>query len=116
MISFAIGALVLALFRIAPSTLWTWGALVLIVGCCTGGAQFALTSLVASAYPSTILATATGWASGIARVGGVVSPLAGGALIGAGVHPTILSMLALPALICSAAMILLSRTPAAAAT
>ena len=110
-VGFGVGALVLALFLVVPSAFWTWGALLLVIGCCAGGAQFALASLAAALYPSTILATGTGWASAVARIGAVASPLAGGALLAAGVAPTqVFAILAIPALICAFTMILLLRT------
>jgi AAHS family 4-hydroxybenzoate transporter-like MFS transporter len=68
-------------------------------------------------YPSSILATGSGWASAIARIGAFIGPLVGGALIAAGVNPTrVIAGLAGPALICAFAMLALrtARQPIAA--
>jgi MFS transporter, AAHS family, 4-hydroxybenzoate transporter len=107
---FAINTVALLLFLVVPSGFLSWGALLLLIGACTGGSQFAIVSLAASLYPSSILATGSGWASAIARIGAVTSPLVGGALIAAGVAPTqVIAGLAAPAVICIISMLALSR-------
>jgi AAHS family 4-hydroxybenzoate transporter-like MFS transporter len=107
---FAVNAVALLLFLVVPSGFLSWGALLLLIGACTGGSQFAIVSLAASLYPSSILATGSGWASAIARIGAVASPLVGGALIAAGVAPTqVIAGLAAPAVICVISMLALSR-------
>jgi MFS transporter, AAHS family, 4-hydroxybenzoate transporter len=107
---FAVNAVALLLFLVVPSGFLSWGALLLLIGACTGGSQFAIVSLAASLYPSSILATGSGWASAIARIGAVTSPLVGGALIAAGVAPTqVIAGLAAPAVICIISMLALSR-------
>jgi MFS transporter, AAHS family, 4-hydroxybenzoate transporter len=107
---FAINAVALMLFLVVPSGFLSWGALLLLIGACTGGSQFAVVSLAASLYPSSILATGSGWASAVARIGAVASPLVGGALIAAGVAPTqVIAGLAGPAVICVISMLALSR-------
>jgi AAHS family 4-hydroxybenzoate transporter-like MFS transporter len=109
-IGFAVNALSLLLFLVVPSGFLSWGALLLLVGACTGGSQFAIVSLAASLYPSSILATGSGWASAMARIGAAASPLVGGALIGAGVAPTrVIAGLAGPAVVCVISMLALSR-------
>jgi AAHS family 4-hydroxybenzoate transporter-like MFS transporter len=107
---FAVNAVALLLFLVVPSGFLSWGALLLLIGAGTGGSQFAIVSLAASLYPSSILATGSGWASAIARIGAVASPLVGAALIGAGVVPTqVIAGLAAPAVICLISMLALSR-------
>jgi AAHS family 4-hydroxybenzoate transporter-like MFS transporter len=107
---FAVNAVALLLFLVVPSGFLSWGALLLMIGACTGGSQFAIVSLAASLYPSSILATGSGWASAIARIGAVTSPLIGGALIAAGVAPTqVIAGLAAPAVICIISMLGLAR-------
>ena len=105
-----VNAIALSLFLVVPSGFLSWGALLLVVGACTGGTQFAIVSLAAGLYPSNILATGAGWASAIARIGAFLSPLVGGALIAAGVNPIhVIAGLAGPALICSISMLGLKR-------
>jgi AAHS family 4-hydroxybenzoate transporter-like MFS transporter len=113
--AFLVSATTLLLFVVVPSGLVSWGALLLLIGACTGGSQFAIVSLAASLYPSSILATGSGWASAVARIGAFASPLVGGALIAAAVAPTqIMAGLAVPAAVCIIAMLGLSwvRRPA----
>jgi AAHS family 4-hydroxybenzoate transporter-like MFS transporter len=108
--AFAVNAAALLLFLIVPSGFLSWGALLLLVGACTGGSIFAIVSLAVSLYPSSILATGSGWASAIARVGAFASPLVGGALIAAGVAPTyVIAGLAVPAAIFVISMLGLQR-------
>lgn len=108
--SFALSAIVLLGFQVVPSGFWSWGALLLLVGACFGGAQFAIPTLAAAYYPAPILATGTGWASAIARVGAFAAPLTGGALLALELDPSqVLSLLAFPALVAGAAMLALHR-------
>jgi MFS transporter, AAHS family, 4-hydroxybenzoate transporter len=105
-----LNAVALGLFLVVPSGFFSWGALLLVIGACTGGMQFAIISLAAGLYPSSILATGSGWASAVARIGAFVSPLVGGALIAAGVNPTlVIAGLAGPALICAFSMLALRK-------
>jgi AAHS family 4-hydroxybenzoate transporter-like MFS transporter len=109
-VGFAINAVSLLLFLVVPSGFFSWGALLLVIGACTGGAQFAIVSLAAALYPSNILATGSGWASAVARIGAFASPLVGGALIAAGVAPTqVIAGLAVPAVVCVISMLAMSR-------
>lgn len=108
--AFAVSAVVLLGFQVVPAGFWSWGALLLLAGACFGGAQFAIPTLAPAYYPVPILATGTGWASAIARVGAFAAPLAGGALLAMKLPPDqVLSLLALPALVAGAAMFALSR-------
>ncbi len=114
-IGFAINAVALLLFLVVPSGFLSWGALLLLVGACTGGSQFAIVTLAAALYPSSILATGSGWASAVARIGAFASPLIGGALIKAGVAPAqVIAGLSAPAVVCVIAMLGLSRVRRAA--
>jgi AAHS family benzoate transporter-like MFS transporter len=49
-----------------------------------------ITASVANAYPVEIRATALGWSTGTGRLGAIVSPWLGGAMLAAGVDPTML--------------------------
>ena len=109
-VGFAINAVALLLFLAVPSGFFSWGALLLLIGACTGGSQFAIVSLAAGLYPSNILATGSGWASAVARIGAFASPLVGGALIAAGVAPTrVIAGLAVPAAVGVISMLAMSR-------
>jgi len=110
-VGFLLSAAALLLFLVAPSGFWSWGAILLVIGACIAGAQFALPSLGARYYPAAILSTGTGWGSAAARVGAFVAPLLGGALMARGMStPDLLSLLAVPALVAAVAMVGLART------
>ncbi len=108
--SFLLSAAVLIAFQVVAPGFWTWGVLLLLVGACFGGAQFAIPTLTAAYYPAAILATGSGWASAIARAGAFVAPLTGGALLAQGMATSqVLSLLALPALIAAVSLFVLAR-------
>jgi MFS transporter, AAHS family, 4-hydroxybenzoate transporter len=110
LVGFLVSTTALLLFLVAPSGFWTWGALLMVIGACTGGAQFALPSLGTRYYPAAILATGTGWGSAAARVGAFVAPLLGGALMAGGMTTqNLLTLLALPALVAAVAMVGLAK-------
>lgn len=50
-------------------------------GFCIVGGQIAANALAATYYPTAVRATGVGWALGIGRVGSIVGPLVGGALL-----------------------------------
>jgi len=50
-------------------------------GFCIVGGQIAANALAAGYYPTSVRATGVGWALGIGRVGAIVGPLIGGALL-----------------------------------
>ena len=76
----------------------------------TMGAQNAVSAVVASSYPTAILATAIGWALGVGRIGQITAPLAGGMLqsLHWGVSH-LLYLYALPGLVAAAAAFLIAR-------
>jgi MFS transporter, AAHS family, 4-hydroxybenzoate transporter len=50
-------------------------------GFCMVGGQIAANALAATFYPTSIRATGVGWALGIGRIGSIIGPLVGGALL-----------------------------------
>lgn len=52
-------------------------------GFCIVGGQIAANALAAGFYPTSVRATGVGWALGIGRVGSIIGPLVGGALLAA---------------------------------
>jgi MFS transporter, AAHS family, 4-hydroxybenzoate transporter len=54
---------------------------IFVAGFCMVGGQTAANALAATYYPTSIRATGVGWALGIGRVGSIVGPLVGGALL-----------------------------------
>jgi AAHS family 4-hydroxybenzoate transporter-like MFS transporter len=75
------------------------------------GAQIGCNALAASIYPTAIRATGVGWALGVGRIGAIVGPLVGGALLAQQWSPqNIILMSVGPALIASAAVFILGAT------
>jgi MFS transporter, AAHS family, 4-hydroxybenzoate transporter len=54
---------------------------IFVAGFCMVGGQIAANALAATFYPTSIRATGVGWALGIGRVGSIIGPLVGGALL-----------------------------------
>jgi MFS family permease len=48
------------------------------------GAQIGCNALAAAVYPTAVRATGVGWALGVGRLGAIIGPLVGGALLGIG--------------------------------
>jgi AAHS family 4-hydroxybenzoate transporter-like MFS transporter len=57
------------------------GIAIFVAGFCVAGGQIASNALTAAFYPTSVRATGVGWALGIGRVGSIVGPLVGGALL-----------------------------------
>ena len=60
----------------------TMVAAVGVAGFCTLGAQFGNNAAAGLIYPTAFRSSGVGWALGVARVGSIMGPLAGGVLIG----------------------------------
>ena len=54
---------------------------IFVAGFCMVGGQIAANALAAAFYPTSIRATGVGWALGIGRIGSIIGPLVGGALM-----------------------------------
>jgi MFS transporter, AAHS family, 4-hydroxybenzoate transporter len=71
-------------------------------GFCIVGGQIAANALAATFYPTSVRATGVGWALGIGRVGSIVGPLVGGALLIAKWSPGSVFIAAAGAALCAA--------------
>ncbi|WP_316191056.1 MULTISPECIES: MFS transporter [unclassified Bradyrhizobium] len=79
-------------------------------GFCIVGGQIAANALTATYYPTAIRSTGMGWALGIGRIGSIVGPLVGGAMLAAKVGVDMLfAAAAIPALIAAVAAAALVR-------
>jgi len=84
------------------------GTLFLIVaitlsGACVVGGQIGIITLAATIYPVVIRSSGVGWALGVGRIGSVIGPILGSALIAAQLSQTRLFVIgALPVLVASA--------------
>jgi MFS transporter, AAHS family, 4-hydroxybenzoate transporter len=54
---------------------------IFVAGFCIVGGQTAANALAAGFYPTSVRSTGVGWALGIGRIGSIVGPLIGGALL-----------------------------------
>jgi AAHS family 4-hydroxybenzoate transporter-like MFS transporter len=82
------------------------------------GGHIAAIALAATYYPTMARSTGVGWAIGIGRVGSIVGPLIGGIMLARGVDAqSLFTAAAVPALVASAAALVLARmAPSASAT
>jgi AAHS family 4-hydroxybenzoate transporter-like MFS transporter len=83
-----------------------------LLGIAVQGAQAGLNVLAAMYYPTTIRSTGIGWALGVGRVGSIVGPLIGGAMLAMQWRPQqIFQAGAIPALLAAAAVIVSAWVP-----
>jgi MFS transporter, AAHS family, 4-hydroxybenzoate transporter len=83
---------------------------IFVAGFCVVGGQIAANALAAGYYPTSVRASGVGWALGIGRVGSIVGPLVGGALLAAKWSTSAVFMAAAGAALCAAlAAVALSR-------
>jgi len=74
------------------------------------GAQIGLNAVTANAYPTAVRSTGIGWALGVGRIGSILGPTIGGALLTLGWTPQALLLTAIaPALIAALAVFALRR-------
>lgn len=80
---FIIGSVAVAALSFGPPTVVMF-ALVALAGAGTLGTQILVNVFVSSIYPAHMRGTGLGWALGVGRLGAIVGPLIGGAILGAG--------------------------------
>ncbi|MGO4126920.1 MFS transporter [Inquilinus sp. YAF38] len=109
-IGLVVGAVsIFALWLVNPTTPCTV-ILVFAIGAGIQGAQFGMNGLSGSVYPARIRATGSGWAFGVGRFGNVLGPALGGVVLGLGLPPKTMLLVAVgPILIAAVAMALLGR-------
>jgi AAHS family 4-hydroxybenzoate transporter-like MFS transporter len=82
-----------------------------MIGLTVGGGQYICPGLGARLYPPMMLASALGWIGAMSRFGAVLGPMVGGWLLMSGRSVTSgLSLMAIPALACLAAAVMLAIT------
>ncbi len=85
---------------------------VFMAGFGIAGAQIGMNALTAEVYPTEIRSTGVGWALGVGRVGSIIGPIVGGALLTLEWSPSlILSLTIVPMLIAALAVSCLGRRP-----
>jgi AAHS family 4-hydroxybenzoate transporter-like MFS transporter len=81
-----------------------------LAGAVVVGGQIAMNAVTASFYPSDIRSTGVGWALGVGRIGSIVGPLLGGAMIKAGWRgSTPVFFAIIPMIVAAAALLALNR-------
>jgi AAHS family 4-hydroxybenzoate transporter-like MFS transporter len=73
-------------FADLPAQLLLWLAMLVLM--LVGGMHFAVMSIIGSLYPTAIRGSGSGWASSIGKLGGVLGPMIGGALLASGMPVT----------------------------
>jgi AAHS family 4-hydroxybenzoate transporter-like MFS transporter len=101
---------------------WLMAVAVVGAGFCASGGQVGANALTAAFYPTACRTTGVSWALGVGRSGSIVGSLMGGAMLAQGWGlETVYGLVAIPALISGAAILLLGMlsrrvTPAAPAS
>jgi AAHS family 4-hydroxybenzoate transporter-like MFS transporter len=107
-------AALIAMFGLSVATAPV--VLAFLIGMTLNGGTSGVQGLLARLYPTPLRTTGIGWASGVSRFVGIGQPLLTGLMLGALWSPaTTLLACAVPLLIASFALVLLSRDPNGAA-
>ena len=108
--SFVIGAISIAVVGGAHLPYgWTLAVLA-VAGGGFVGSQLGLNGFAAAIYPTEVRSTGIGWALGVGRLGGILGPVIGGMLLGAGLPPhDVLLFASGPALVTAALVVWLGH-------
>jgi len=108
--SFVIGAISIA---VVGGTHLSYGWTLAVLAVAGGGfvgSQLGLNGFAAAIYPTEVRSTGIGWALGVGRLGGILGPVIGGFLLGAGLPPNnVLLFASGPALVTAALVIWLGH-------
>jgi MFS transporter, AAHS family, 4-hydroxybenzoate transporter len=108
--SYALAAVVIVLISLMSGAGALVAAGVFAAGFCISGAQVGLNAMASGYYPTSSRGTGVSWANGIGRTGSIVGSLIGGTLMALGWGASsIFLVLAIPALIASAAVFAMGR-------
>ncbi|MDP9012272.1 MAG: MFS transporter [Pseudomonadota bacterium] len=108
MCAYLVGAVCIACIGVFASNIALTLAAAFGAGFGLIGGQAAANALAATSYPTQLRSTGVGWALGIGRVGSIIGPLLGGALMTAHVPvPKLFAMAAVPAAIAALALVVL---------
>lgn len=102
-------AAVLALWALQLSPLGT-AIVIAVIGMGLQGAQFGMNGVCGAVYPARVRATGSGWSFGVGRIGNIVGPGLGGAILSMSFSArTMLLIAAAAAAAAAVAMLLLDR-------
>ena len=106
----ACAAVMLVLVALAPQEVIVLGILIFVLGMFTNTVGTGFPILSAAFYPTSIRATGTSWATGIARFGAIAGAAAGTALVAAGLdYRQVFLVLLIPAAVCILAVTIKGR-------
>ena len=108
---YAAGAAFIVLISMTTQAPWLMGLAVFGAGFCVSGGQVGANALSAAFYPTPCRATGVSWANGIGRSGSILGSLLGGAMLALGwTVTTVYALVAIPALVSAAALLILGAT------
>ena len=112
-VTYGLAAFAVAAISVSGHSIALVTAAIFCAGFCIVGGQTACNALAATYYPTAIRATGVGWALGVGRVGSIVGPLIGGALLALRWDPASLFLAAaLPAACAAVAAVALTAATA----
>jgi AAHS family 4-hydroxybenzoate transporter-like MFS transporter len=106
----ALGVACIAILVLGEARSALQGVLLFGAGAGIVGSQLGLNGFAAAVYPMALRSTGVGWSLGIGRLGGILGPILGGALLALGFSPAaILLSVCAPGALTVAAILLLGR-------
>ncbi len=97
-VAYCVAGLTGIAFSLTSSSGAAWPVLLCVLGASVSGGQFGVLTVGALLYPAELRAAGLGTGAAVARIGAVLGPMVGGAVLALGIAPaTILTWLALPA-------------------
>jgi MFS transporter, AAHS family, 4-hydroxybenzoate transporter len=78
---FVIGTPLVAAIGLSGLSSWEHGLIIAAAGFCVTGINLGSSAILGIIYPTAIRSTGTGWAQAAGRVGAILAPIAGGALL-----------------------------------
>jgi AAHS family 4-hydroxybenzoate transporter-like MFS transporter len=107
-VSLFLGIVFIAIMGLTTPPYLALLAVIFLIGACTVGSQTGMNGMTAALYPARVRNTGTAWALGVGRNGAIVGPYLGGLLLGMGLPPRqIFLMACVTAAIATLAMICL---------
>ncbi len=112
--NYLLAALFSILIGATADSLYVVGALVFCAGFCVGGGQLVANGLSSSFYPANVRSTGVGWSIGLSRLGAILGPLLGGALMAAQLSTQALFIAsAIPGVLAAIAVFVMGRSSSA---
>jgi AAHS family 4-hydroxybenzoate transporter-like MFS transporter len=105
------GAVLIAVLGASAGAPATTMAALFLIGVCAIGGQLNFPAMTVQLFPAHVRGAGTGWTMGVGRLGSIVGPLLGGALVAAGLgEGELFALAAIPALVAAAAVFVAARS------